>query len=95
MINWIQGILDQDTSGEFDASLAHMIRTENELEDPQYPVQHSISKSFTREYENIENRKSNIERTSDYQHLRKQVKEMESNQLLWSLPTPHDLDTMI
>ncbi|EGG07116.1 uncharacterized protein MELLADRAFT_86059 [Melampsora larici-populina 98AG31] len=41
--NWIEGIVDQDTTGEFDDSLDNLDQPENELDDPQHPVQHSIS----------------------------------------------------
>ncbi|EGG07115.1 uncharacterized protein MELLADRAFT_86058 [Melampsora larici-populina 98AG31] len=41
--NWIEGIVDQDTRGEFDDSLDSLVQPENELDDPQHPGRHSIS----------------------------------------------------
>ncbi|KAH9823485.1 Phospholipase/Carboxylesterase-domain-containing protein [Melampsora americana] len=39
--NWIEGIVDQGTGGEFDDLLDNLIQPENKLDDPQYPVPHS------------------------------------------------------
>ncbi|KAH9817221.1 Alpha/Beta hydrolase protein [Melampsora americana] len=44
--NWIEGIVDQGTGGEFDDLLDNLIQPENKLDDPQYPVPHSLSTTF-------------------------------------------------
>ncbi|EGG02780.1 uncharacterized protein MELLADRAFT_90684 [Melampsora larici-populina 98AG31] len=46
--NWIEGIVDQDTRGEFDDLVDNLIQPENIIDDPQYPVEHLISTSFTK-----------------------------------------------